>query len=209
MGDPKGFLRVERVEEDERPVERARASDWRELVRTGVRRKCERRRRAAWTAAFRSAIRVARSGTSSRSGTTSSTAALDGRGATAASATNNFPEVTGRVCPAPCEASCVLNIRDEPVTIKTIERTIAEHVFASRVSSGRTAARAYRQARRGRGIRPCGPRGVAQQLARAGHAVTSSSATTGSGAFCATASPISRWRRASSTRGSSRCAPRG
>src|SRR5260370_31712753 len=45
-------------------------------------------------------------------------------------ATNNFPEVTGRVCPAPCEASCVLNIRDEPVTIKTIERTIADHAFA-------------------------------------------------------------------------------
>src|SRR5260370_30571089 len=45
-------------------------------------------------------------------------------------ATNNFPEVTGRICPAPCEASCVLNIRDEPVTIKTIERTIADHAFA-------------------------------------------------------------------------------
>src|SRR6267154_3374318 len=44
-------------------------------------------------------------------------------------ATNNFPEVTGRVCPAPCETSCVLNIRDEPVTIKVIERTIADHGF--------------------------------------------------------------------------------
>ncbi len=43
--------------------------------------------------------------------------------------TNNFPEVTGRVCPAPCEASCTLNIDDVPVTIKTIEYTIANHAF--------------------------------------------------------------------------------
>ena len=40
--------------------------------------------------------------------------------------TNNFPEVTGRICPAPCEASCTLNIEDVPVTIKTIECTIAD-----------------------------------------------------------------------------------
>ena len=45
--------------------------------------------------------------------------------------TNNFPEVTGRVCPAPCEASCTLNIDDNPVTIKTIECEIADRAFAS------------------------------------------------------------------------------
>ena len=44
--------------------------------------------------------------------------------------TNNFPEVTGRVCPAPCEASCTLNIDDTPVTIKTIECAIADKAFA-------------------------------------------------------------------------------
>ncbi len=43
--------------------------------------------------------------------------------------TNNFPEVTGRVCPAPCEASCTLNIDDTPVTIKTIECAIADKAF--------------------------------------------------------------------------------
>ena len=43
--------------------------------------------------------------------------------------TNNFPEVTGRVCPAPCEASCTLNIDDKPVTIKTIECAIADRAF--------------------------------------------------------------------------------
>src|SRR5947208_7290016 len=44
-------------------------------------------------------------------------------------ATNNFPEITGRVCPAPCEASCVLNIDDHPVTIKNIERGIVDRAF--------------------------------------------------------------------------------
>src|SRR5581483_11906871 len=43
--------------------------------------------------------------------------------------TNNFPEFTGRVCPAPCEEACVLNIRNEPVTIKLIEKTIIDHAW--------------------------------------------------------------------------------
>ncbi len=44
-------------------------------------------------------------------------------------ATNNFPEFTGRICPAPCEAACVLGINAPPVTIKVIERTIIDHAF--------------------------------------------------------------------------------
>ena len=40
--------------------------------------------------------------------------------------TNNFPEFTGRICPAPCEASCTLNLEDNPVTIKNIEKTIID-----------------------------------------------------------------------------------
>ncbi|RMD82019.1 MAG: glutamate synthase, partial [Candidatus Dadabacteria bacterium] len=43
--------------------------------------------------------------------------------------TNNFPEFTGRVCPAPCEEACVLNINDDPVTIKLIERSIIDHAW--------------------------------------------------------------------------------
>src|SRR6201995_3806714 len=43
--------------------------------------------------------------------------------------TNNFPEFTGRICPAPCEASCVLGINEPPVTIKNIEKMIIEHAF--------------------------------------------------------------------------------
>ena len=52
-----------------------------------------------------------------------------GRGARNLHSTNNFPEFTGRVCPAPCEASCTLNINDNPVTIKTIECAIVDRAL--------------------------------------------------------------------------------
>jgi glutamate synthase (NADPH/NADH) small chain len=84
--------------------------------------------------------------------------------------TNNFPEVTGRVCPAPCEASCTLNIDDNPVAIKTIECAIADRAVAQgwikpevpAVKTGKKVA-----------IVGSGPAGLAcaQQLARAGHDV--------------------------------------
>jgi glutamate synthase (NADPH) small chain len=84
--------------------------------------------------------------------------------------TNNFPEFTGRVCPAPCEASCTLNIRDDPVTIKTIECAIVDRAFEQgwvvpeppSCKTGKTVA-----------IVGSGPAGLAcaQQLARAGHDV--------------------------------------
>ena len=85
--------------------------------------------------------------------------------------TNNFPEFTGRVCPAPCEASCTLNIDDNPVTIKTIECQIvdrgwAEGWIASQPSPRGTGKRVA--------VVGSGPAGLAcaQQLARAGHAPT-------------------------------------
>ena len=84
--------------------------------------------------------------------------------------TNNFPEVTGRVCPAPCEASCTLNIDDNPVTIKTIECAIADKAFEegwvapepAETKTGKKVA-----------IVGSGPAGLAaaQQLARVGHEV--------------------------------------
>ena len=84
--------------------------------------------------------------------------------------TNNFPEFTGRVCPAPCEASCTLNIEDTPVTIKTIECAIADRAFQEgwinpeppKEKTGKKIA-----------IIGSGPAGLAcaQQLARVGHDV--------------------------------------
>ncbi len=86
-------------------------------------------------------------------------------------ATNNFPEFTGRLCPAPCEAACVLGINQDPVTIKQVELTIIEHAWREgwvapqppEVKTGKKVA-----------VVGSGPAGLAaaQQLARAGHEVT-------------------------------------
>jgi glutamate synthase (NADPH/NADH) small chain len=85
--------------------------------------------------------------------------------------TNNFPEFTGRICPAPCEAACTLNIIDEPVTIKSVECAIVDKGWSegwivpspAKERTGKSVA-----------VVGSGPAGLAaaQQLARAGHAVT-------------------------------------
>ena len=85
--------------------------------------------------------------------------------------TNNFPEFTGRICPAPCEASCVLGINEPPVTIKQIEKNIVDHAFKEgwihpeppKFRTGKKVA-----------VVGSGPAGLAaaQQLNRAGHSVT-------------------------------------
>ena len=85
--------------------------------------------------------------------------------------TNNFPEFTGRICPAPCEAACVLGISEPPVTIKNIERSIVDRAWLEgwirpELPSQRSGKRVA--------IVGSGPAGLAaaQQLARAGHLVT-------------------------------------
>ena len=85
--------------------------------------------------------------------------------------TNNFPEFTGRICPAPCEAACTLNINSQPVGIKSIEHAIVDRAYAegwvkpqiARHKTGKKVA-----------VVGSGPAGLAaaQQLARAGHSVT-------------------------------------
>ncbi|GAB3657272.1 glutamate synthase subunit beta [Ramlibacter alkalitolerans] len=85
--------------------------------------------------------------------------------------TNNFPEFTGRICPAPCEAACTLNFNDDPVGIKSIEHAIIDRAWENgwveprvpRIKTGRKVA-----------VVGSGPAGMAaaQQLARAGHDVT-------------------------------------
>jgi glutamate synthase (NADPH/NADH) small chain len=84
--------------------------------------------------------------------------------------TNNFPEVTGRVCPAPCEASCTLNIQDSPVTIKTIECAIIDRAYSEGWIKPEPSAR---KTDRKIAVVGSGPAGLAcaQQLARAGHDV--------------------------------------
>src|SRR5437868_6778093 len=85
--------------------------------------------------------------------------------------TNNFPEFTGRICPAPCEEACVLNVNDDPVGIKSLEHAIIDRAWehgwvkprAPRIKTGKKVA-----------VVGSGPAGMAaaQQLARAGHDVT-------------------------------------
>jgi glutamate synthase (NADPH/NADH) small chain len=86
-------------------------------------------------------------------------------------ATNNFPEFTGRICPAPCEAACVLGINEPPVAIKVIERSIVDYAYGQgwigpEIPERRTGKRVA--------VIGSGPAGLAaaQQLARAGHWVT-------------------------------------
>ena len=85
--------------------------------------------------------------------------------------TNNFPEFTGRICPAPCEASCTLNLIDQPVTIKSIECAIVDKGWNEGWITPQVPAR-----RTGKSVAVVGsgPAGMAaaQQLARAGHSVT-------------------------------------
>ena len=86
-------------------------------------------------------------------------------------ATNNFPEFTGRICPAPCEAACVLGINEPPVTIKVIEKTIIEHAFREGwIQPEPPLARTGKRV----AVVGSGPAGLAaaQQLERAGHSVT-------------------------------------
>jgi glutamate synthase (NADPH/NADH) small chain len=85
--------------------------------------------------------------------------------------TNNFPEFTGRVCPAPCEASCTLNIDDNPVTIKTIECQIVDRGWAEGWITPQVPAH---ESGKRVAVIGSGPAGLAcaQQLARAGHRVT-------------------------------------
>jgi glutamate synthase (NADPH) small chain len=85
--------------------------------------------------------------------------------------TNNFPEFTGRVCPAPCEAACTLNVNDDPVGIKSIEHAIADRAWAEGwVTPQPPAAKTGKKV----AVVGSGPAGLAaaQQLARAGHEVT-------------------------------------
>jgi glutamate synthase (NADPH/NADH) small chain len=169
MGDPKGFLKLSRQEEDERPVSE-RVHDWRELVVPAT----EAQVRDQASRCMDCGIPFCHQGCPLGNiipewNDLVHKGRLD-EAARRLHETNNFPEVTGRVCPAPCEASCVLNLRDEPVTIKAIERSIADHEMAAgpfvpqppRERSGRRVA-----------VVGSGPAGLAaaQQLARAGHDV--------------------------------------
>ncbi|MFV8052146.1 glutamate synthase subunit beta [Mycobacterium sp. 48b] len=181
MADPTGFLRVPKIEAAKRPVEE-RVGDWREVYERE-----DPNERAGEVA--QQARRCMDCGIpfchSGKAGCPLGNLIPEwndlvrrGRWDAASDrlhATNNFPEFTGRLCPAPCEAACVLSIAEEQtggsVTIKRIEQTIADHAWMNgtvepqpaAISTGKSVA-----------VVGSGPAGLAaaQQLTRAGHEVT-------------------------------------
>jgi glutamate synthase (NADPH) small chain len=181
MADPHGFLEVAKVEATKRPVDE-RVGDWREVYEL---QDPEQRAGEVSQQARRCmdcGIPFCHSGTAGcpLGNLIPEWNDLVRRGRWEAAserlhATNNFPEFTGRLCPAPCEAACVLSIAEEDtggsVTIKRIEQAIADHAWLDGVVEPQPAAI-------GTGRRVAvvgsGPAGLAaaQQLTRAGHKVT-------------------------------------
>ncbi|ORA38673.1 glutamate synthase subunit beta [Mycobacterium aquaticum] len=181
MADPTGFLRVPKVEAAKRPVDE-RIGDWREVYER--QNPHERAGEVAQQArrCMDCGIPFCHSGTAGcpLGNLIPEWNDLVRRGRWDAAsdrlhATNNFPEFTGRLCPAPCEAACVLSISEEQtggsVTIKRIEQTIADQAWLdgtvepqpAAISTGKSVA-----------VVGSGPAGLAaaQQLTRAGHDVT-------------------------------------
>jgi glutamate synthase (NADPH/NADH) small chain len=181
VADPTGFLKVAKIEAPKRPVDE-RVGDWREVYeqqnpheRAGEVSQQARR-------CMDCGIPFCHSGSAGcpLGNLIPEWNDLVRRGRWDAAsdrlhATNNFPEFTGRLCPAPCEAACVLSIADEEtggaVTIKRIEQTIADHAWMYGIVEPQPAAIST-----GKGIAVVGsgPAGLAaaQQLTRAGHNVT-------------------------------------
>jgi glutamate synthase (NADPH/NADH) small chain len=169
MGDPKGFLKVAREEEDDRGIEE-RKHDWREIHLAGAPEFVQAQASRCMDCGIPFCHQGCPLGNLIPEWNDLVHKGRLDEATRRLLATNNFPEVTGRVCPAPCEASCVLNIRDEPVTIKTIERTIADYGFGH--DSLRPQLTVVRTGKRV-AVVGSGPAGMAcaQQLARAGHDV--------------------------------------
>jgi glutamate synthase (NADPH/NADH) small chain len=169
MADPKGFLTYDRKLPSRRPVD-LRLQDWREVYEPAPSGQIEQQA----TRCMDCGIPFCHNGCplgnlipewNDLSRRDDWRAAIE-----RLHATNNFPEFTGRLCPAPCEAACVLGINSDPVTIKQVEVTIIDRAFdagwvtpqAPTRLSGKTVA-----------VVGSGPAGlaVAQQLTRAGHTV--------------------------------------
>jgi glutamate synthase (NADPH/NADH) small chain len=169
MGDPRGFLQHAREKEKERPIDE-RVKDWRELSVAAS----EESLRAQASRCMDCGIPFCHKGCPLGNLIPDFNDLVhQGRMDEAVRrlyATNNFPEITGRVCPAPCEASCVLNLEETPVAIKMVEHAIADFAFASTLSPEPPTRRTGKKV----AVVGSGPAGLAcaQQLARAGHEVS-------------------------------------
>jgi glutamate synthase (NADPH) small chain len=173
MADPKGFLTTPRQTPARRPVD-VRISDWREVYTEFGADRVERQAGRCMDCG----IPFCHSGCPLGNLIPEWNDLVHSGDWRAAAerlhATNNFPEFTGRLCPAPCESACVLGISSDPVTIKQVEVEIINRAWAEGWVPPRRPAPAAQEAGRKVAVIGSGPAGLAaaQQLTRAGHAVT-------------------------------------
>jgi glutamate synthase (NADPH) small chain len=170
MGDPKGFLKTARETPRRRPVD-VRLTDWREVYEPFARERAERQAARCMDCGIPFCHNGCPLGNLIPEWNDLVYRSDWQAAAERLHATNNFPEFTGRLCPAPCETACVLGINAEPVTIKQVEVEIIDRAWADggvvplppSSLSGHSVA-----------VVGSGPAGLAaaQQLTRAGHAVT-------------------------------------
>ncbi len=170
MGDPKGFLTTARETPKRRPVD-VRLTDWREVYEPFAADRSERQAARCMDCGIPFCHNGCPLGNLIPEWNDLVYKSDWAPAADRLHATNNFPEFTGRLCPAPCEAACVLGINAEPVTIKQVEVEIIDRAWADGVVVPLPPAQlsGYCVA-----VVGSGPAGLAaaQQLTRAGHAVT-------------------------------------
>jgi glutamate synthase (NADPH/NADH) small chain len=169
MADPRGFLRYERNGARRRPVE-ARVQDWREVYLPFGRQELGEQAARCMSCGIAFCHEGCPLGNLIPEWNDLVERGRFGQASDRLHATNNFPELTGRLCPAPCEGSCVLGIVSEPVLIKQVELEIAERAAVSGVlAPHRIGPRSGKKV----AIVGSGPAGLAaaQQLTRAGHEV--------------------------------------
>ena len=169
MGDPKGFLTTERQLPSRRPVD-IRIRDWREVYEDFETRNVEEQAGRCMDCGIPFCHNGCPLGNLIPEWNDLIFERDWGQAIERLHATNNFPEFTGRLCPAPCEAACVLGINADPVTIKQVEVSIVDKAWQS---GWITPAPPDRLSGRTVAIIGSGPAGLAaaQQLARAGHTV--------------------------------------
>ncbi len=168
MTEPRGFLQITKKKEHERPIPE-RVRDYREIVVPAELDEIRAQARRCMDCGVPFCHRGCPLGNLIPEWNDLVERAELVEAASRLAMTNNFPEITGRVCPAPCEASCVLDLEGESVTIKAIERTIADAELARGLEPRAARARSGRRA----AVVGSGPAGLAtaQELARKGHEV--------------------------------------
>jgi glutamate synthase (NADPH) small chain len=170
VGDPKGFLKTARETPRRRPVD-VRLTDWREVYEPFARERAERQAGRCMDCGIPFCHQGCPLGNLIPEWNDLVYRSDWEAAADRLHATNNFPEFTGRLCPAPCESACVLGINAEPVTIKQIEVEIIDRAWASGgvVPLPPSSLSGFSVA-----VVGSGPAGLAaaQQLTRAGHLVT-------------------------------------